>query len=170
MNDMKARANEVAAMVRNWGEILNHFGISHKVISKNQCELECCNCGGRIVLTKNKNKYPTWICSAGCHRQWFDSFAGLIRLFSACDGKEISPGRVLGLIEAYELEKHRAGNLPDEAITFGKYQGRKWADVPANYLKWLVEKNIVKGDLQKLIAVHLNVDVPEEPTEELIAF
>ena len=45
----------------------------------------------------------------------------------------------------------------NDKMPFGKYKGEKMANVPADYLMWVYDNNIVIGDVRNYIRDNLDV-------------
>jgi len=43
-------------------------------------------------------------------------------------------------------------------MPFGKYQGRKIADLPGNYLNWFAREGFPKGEIGRLLALMQEID------------
>jgi uncharacterized protein (DUF3820 family) len=43
-------------------------------------------------------------------------------------------------------------------MPYGKYKGRKLADLPGNYLTWFAREGFPKGDLGRLLALMHEID------------
>lgn len=48
--------------------------------------------------------------------------------------------------------------LVDLDMPFGKYQGRKIADLPGNYLNWFAREGFPKGEIGRLLALMQTID------------
>ncbi|MFV0372036.1 MAG: DUF3820 family protein [Azonexus sp.] len=48
--------------------------------------------------------------------------------------------------------------LVDLEMPFGKYQGRRLADLPGHYLGWLARTGFPKGELGRLLALMYEID------------
>ena len=48
--------------------------------------------------------------------------------------------------------------LLDREMPFGKYKGRKIADLPGNYLNWFAREGFPKGETGRLLALMQEID------------
>ena len=48
--------------------------------------------------------------------------------------------------------------LLDRDMPFGKYKGRKIADLPGNYLNWFAREGFPKGETGRLLALMQEID------------
>ena len=48
--------------------------------------------------------------------------------------------------------------LVDLDMPYGKYKGRKIADLPGNYLNWFLREGFPKGEIGRLLALMLEID------------
>lgn len=48
--------------------------------------------------------------------------------------------------------------LLSREMPFGKYQGRKIADLPGNYLNWFAREGFPKGEIGRLLALMQEID------------
>lgn len=48
--------------------------------------------------------------------------------------------------------------LLDVTMPFGRYQGRRIADLPGNYLNWFAREGFPKGELGRLLALMHELD------------
>ncbi|WP_415036385.1 DUF3820 family protein [Azonexus sp.] len=48
--------------------------------------------------------------------------------------------------------------LVDLEMPYGKYQGRRLADLPGHYLGWFARTGFPKGDLGRLLALMYEID------------
>jgi uncharacterized protein (DUF3820 family) len=48
--------------------------------------------------------------------------------------------------------------LVDLEMPFGKYQGRRLADLPGHYLGWFARTGFPKGELGRLLALMYEID------------
>ena len=49
-------------------------------------------------------------------------------------------------------------SLVDREMPFGKYKGRKMADLPGNYLNWFAREGFPKGEVGRLLALMQEID------------
>jgi len=56
-------------------------------------------------------------------------------------------------MKAHELER-----LFEVRMPFGKYEGRRIADLPGHYLNWFAREGFPKGELGRLIALMHEID------------
>lgn len=56
-------------------------------------------------------------------------------------------------MQAEDLQKLCAMDMP-----YGKYKGRKIADLPGNYLTWFAREGFPKGELGRLLALMHEID------------
>lgn len=163
MNDMRDKTIAVSNQITQWERLLNHFGIKvGRGISSRKLKLNCPACGQKATFAKRK-PYPVWSCENDCHLAYFDSYVGLIRC-ALEENEPLTAGQTLGRIEAYLLSHKANGTLPDDKITFGKYRGWRWNQVPLNYLKWVCDNNVVRDELCYSIASYLNIHfTPSKP-------
>jgi uncharacterized protein (DUF3820 family) len=57
------------------------------------------------------------------------------------------------------------GSPGDERLPFGKHKGQRVADVPQDYLHWLLDSPRTSAGLKKTISAFLEIDVAEDATE-----
>lgn len=55
--------------------------------------------------------------------------------------------------DAEQLQRLLTTEMP-----YGKYQGRRIADLPGNYLNWFAREGFPKGDLGRLLALMHEID------------
>lgn len=48
--------------------------------------------------------------------------------------------------------------LIDREMPFGKYQGRKIADLPGHYLNWFAREGFPRGEIGRLLALMQEID------------
>ena len=48
--------------------------------------------------------------------------------------------------------------LLDREMPYGKYKGRKIADLPGNYLNWFAREGFPKGETGRLLALMQEID------------
>ncbi|MES2910425.1 MAG: DUF3820 family protein [Pseudomonadota bacterium] len=48
--------------------------------------------------------------------------------------------------------------LVDLDMPYGKYKGRKIADLPGNYLNWFLREGFPKGEIGRLLALMQEID------------
>ena len=48
--------------------------------------------------------------------------------------------------------------LLDREMPYGKYKGRKFADLPGNYLNWFAREGFPKGETGRLLALMQEID------------
>jgi len=56
-------------------------------------------------------------------------------------------------MQAEDLQKICSMEMP-----YGKYKGRKLADLPGNYLTWFAREGFPKGELGRLLALMHEID------------
>jgi len=56
-------------------------------------------------------------------------------------------------LKAHELERLFEARMP-----FGKYEGRRIADLPGHYLNWFAREGFPRGELGRLIALMHEID------------
>ncbi|MGI2028381.1 DUF3820 family protein [Endozoicomonas acroporae] len=49
--------------------------------------------------------------------------------------------------------------IANQTMPFGKYQGRRLIDLPEPYLLWFADKGFPEGELGKLLALTLEIQV-----------
>ncbi|WP_257294839.1 DUF3820 family protein [Endozoicomonas sp. YOMI1] len=57
------------------------------------------------------------------------------------------------------FDKEDLIKIANQTMPFGKYQGRRLIDLPEPYLLWFAEKGFPEGELGKLLALTLEVQV-----------
>lgn len=60
--------------------------------------------------------------------------------------------------EAAPLAAEKLGSLLEREMPFGKYKGRKLADLPGHYLAWFSREGFPKGELGALLALMYELD------------
>ena len=48
--------------------------------------------------------------------------------------------------------------LVEREMPYGKYKGRKIADLPGNYLNWFAREGFPKGEIGRLLALMQEID------------
>ncbi|MBO9481609.1 MULTISPECIES: DUF3820 family protein [Gammaproteobacteria] len=57
------------------------------------------------------------------------------------------------------FEKEDLIKIANQTMPFGKYQGRRLIDLPEPYLLWFAGKGFPEGELGKLLALTLEIQV-----------
>ena len=57
-----------------------------------------------------------------------------------------------------EMNNEHLELLVTREMPYGKYQGRKIADLPGNYLNWFARKGFPSGELGQLLALMHELD------------
>lgn len=57
------------------------------------------------------------------------------------------------------FDKEDLIKIANQSMPFGKYQGRRLIDLPEPYLLWFAGKGFPEGELGKLLALTLEVQV-----------
>lgn len=134
-NDLNIRQREVACLIEDWPAMFAEFGCPVERVGKNLVT-KCPSCQDQATIRgQTARGYPTWSCGCGAHQKHFDSYLGLL----VAVGGVKERGKLLGEVEAWALSE-RGGELPDWIFTFGKYEGKKISEVPANYALWAAKE------------------------------
>jgi len=48
-------------------------------------------------------------------------------------------------VKKSKVKKRRYSNIAERRLEFGKYKGQKFLSIPNNYLRWLLDRNYLKG-------------------------
>lgn len=56
------------------------------------------------------------------------------------------------------MKVHELERLFDVRMPFGKYEGRRIADLPGHYLNWFAREGFPRGELGRLIALMHEID------------
>ncbi|MDH4450740.1 MAG: DUF3820 family protein [Rhodoferax sp.] len=56
-------------------------------------------------------------------------------------------------MQAHDLQK-----LVDQSMPFGKYQGRRIADLPGDYLHWFARTGFPRGEMGRLLQLMHEID------------
>ena len=61
-----------------------------------------------------------------------------------------------------------SNDIPSDCIGFGKHKGKAWAEVPADYLQWLMDSDGTRDDTRALASDELErrANSQEEPREQ----
>ena len=57
------------------------------------------------------------------------------------------------------FDKEDLLKIANKAMPFGKYQGRVLIDLPENYLLWFANKGFPEGELGRLLALTLEIQI-----------
>ncbi|MGO0308530.1 DUF3820 family protein [Endozoicomonas acroporae] len=57
------------------------------------------------------------------------------------------------------FDKQDLLKIANQTMPFGKYQGRRLIDLPEPYLLWFADKGFPEGELGKLLALTLEIQV-----------
>jgi hypothetical protein len=79
-----------------------------------------------------------------------------VRLGSALDSSENQAVRAVG--SENRLRTNEPVLLPK--VTFGKYRGQNWTDVPPDYLQWILRQQDMNEDVVHTARHHLDKNNP----------